>query len=129
MSQNGRRVLAVVFHSPDRFGEALNLLNYGIDSFQTIRFAKAGEIWGYYHEDILLTAGDGIATLPKEHGKLSVTVDWKEAPSLQAGETVGWLTLKEDGEARCRVNLILKNGVKKQGKGTILEKIKVRIVN
>lgn len=129
MSQGDRRVLAVVFHSPDRFGEALNLLNYGIDSFQTIRFAKMGEIWGYYNENTLLAAGDGIATLPLEHGILSVDIDWKENPVLETGATVGWLTLKEDGEARCRVNLILKNGAKKQGTDTLLEKIKIRIAN
>lgn len=38
------QLISVVFHSPDRYGESMELLNYGAENYQLCRLAEAGEV-------------------------------------------------------------------------------------
>jgi D-alanyl-D-alanine carboxypeptidase (penicillin-binding protein 5/6) len=44
LERDGRQLIAVVFHSPDRYGEALKLLQYGADNTKASLLAEKGEI-------------------------------------------------------------------------------------
>jgi len=125
MSREGRHVLAVVFKSPNRFGEALDLLNYGVDSFKNIYFADSGAVWGFWQDTSIIAEGEGIATVEKETNDLNVKVEWRQTEKLPAaGETVAWLVLEKNGSNCACVNLIAKDDVKKQGIEGFLEKIR-----
>ncbi len=125
MNREGRHVLAVVFKSPNRFGEALKLLNYGIDEFKNIHFAEDGAVWGSWKDTPIIADGLGIATVKNETTGLKVEVEWRpKSGDPAAGETVAWLALKQNGNLCARINLIVKDDVKKQGIEGILEKIK-----
>lgn len=43
-TRSGRRLLAVVLHSSDRWGDAGRLLAFGFEAFTTVRFASAGQV-------------------------------------------------------------------------------------
>jgi D-alanyl-D-alanine carboxypeptidase (penicillin-binding protein 5/6) len=44
MEHQGVSMLCVVFNSPDRFGESLRLLHYGMDNFKPLQLANRGEL-------------------------------------------------------------------------------------
>lgn len=104
MERDGRTVIAVVLHSPDRYGESLRLLNYGIDNFQNISYAEPGERVGFYpigksgeNGVFALTAGCGRMTLPKDSAEnLHTEYRWKSsAKSIKKGDTLGTMVLKQ----------------------------------
>ncbi len=122
MSRDGRRVLAVVFHSPDRFGEAYRLLNYGIDQFQNISLCRQGEIWAQTADYTLVAACDGLVTVPKDAPGLQPQLIWSDT-----GEQA-WLLCQQQGLEDVTINLTVKYDQQKQGTSSFLEKMK-QIVN
>ncbi|MCY0863514.1 MAG: D-alanyl-D-alanine carboxypeptidase, partial [Sulfobacillus sp.] len=45
-TRNGRQLIAVVLHSPDRWGEAGRLLNWGFHNWETVEAARPRQAWG-----------------------------------------------------------------------------------
>ncbi|MDD4571463.1 MAG: D-alanyl-D-alanine carboxypeptidase [Clostridia bacterium] len=135
MKRNGREVISVVFNSPNRYGESLQLLNYGIDNFINIEYLQEGDAVAYYPVEKaeadgvwLIAAGKGVATVPiQEKENLRVEIEWKaniELP-IKAGETLAWANLSgSDGTVYASVNLEAVNSVAKEGIWLLLEKLK-----
>lgn len=120
MERDGRTVIAAVLHSPDRYGESIALLNYGIDSFQTIHYAQPGEVMGYYPDEqskeggvMALAENQGVAAVPKEKAaSLHLVYHWQEQKEeeikpVQAGDVVGTAELVDaEGTVYGRMNLL-----------------------
>lgn len=127
MEREGKLLIAVVFNSPDRYGESLKLLNYGLDNFEAKSYILQRELCGYipvqsrgnwffspgqtqYWPIYALNAGEFL--YPKDGGDLRLRY---RIPSLlnagRAGEVIGNIVI-EDGEGRqwCRVDLELGQG-------------------
>ncbi len=123
MEKDGRRVLSVVFHSPDRFQESLALLNYGVENFYNINIAQTGDclaiIKNRRQEALPLLAGnDGCFTLPQTVKK--VQENWqikKDLPqSYNVGEAMGVMNLTdENGQLWGKIELV--SGAAKEQKG------------
>lgn len=136
MERDGRTVIAVVLHSPDRYGESLRLLNYGIDNFQNIRYAERSERVGYYPLDksgksgvFALTAGSGILTLPKDSTEnLHTEYHWKTAAKdVAAGETLGTLVLKQGDQDLQYINLTAEKSASAKTPFSIRQKLQNRL--
>ena len=136
MKRNGREVISVVFNSPDRYGESLSLLNYGIDNFVDIDYLKQGQFVAYYPlQDAaengvwLKAAGQGIATVPvNKKNELMVKYVWKKDISIPIakGDTLAWAELRDkEGNIYSRVNLEATKSVAKEGIRSLLEKLKL----
>ncbi len=124
MEKDGRRVLAVVLNSPDRFWESHALLNYGIDEFTNISLCEAGDIMTYLPIEPWLTgiaAGDGVFTVPKYKLK-TLETEWvfdepMELP-IASGEAVGYLVIKDDkGKVWGRVDILSQDNINEKIKG------------
>lgn len=124
MEKDGRRVLAVVLNSPDRFWESHALLNYGIDEFTNISLCEAGDIMTYLPIDPWLTgvaAGDGIFTVPKYKLK-TLQTEWVFAEPMElpivSGEPVGYMVVKDDkGKVWGRIDILSQDNINEKIKG------------
>ena len=124
MEKDGRRVLAVVLNSPDRFWESHALLNYGIDEFTNISLCEAGDIMTYLPIDpwlIGVAAGDGVFTVPKYKLK-TLETEWILAEPLTlpiaSGEPIGYLVVKDDkGKVWGRVDILSQDNINEKIKG------------
>ncbi|MCI8335975.1 MAG: D-alanyl-D-alanine carboxypeptidase [Peptococcaceae bacterium] len=124
MEKDGRRVLAVVLNSPDRFWESHALLNYGIDEFTNISLCEAGDIMTYLPIDpwlVGIAAGDGVFTVPKYKLK-TLETEWVFAEPMElpiaSGEPVGYLLVKDDkGKVWGRVDILSQDNMNEKIKG------------
>ena len=118
MEKDGRLLIAVVLNSPDRYGESMALLNYGMEEMACVDFVKRGEICAYVPvagvegEYLpLVAANDGCFLYPQ--GKqlymrrlLPQTVE-SDTP---AGSGLGRLIIEDqDGQIYGWVDLTLKD--------------------
>lgn len=124
MEKDGRRVLAVVLNSPDRFWESHALLNYGIAEFTNISLCAGGDVLTYLPLNpwlVGVAAGDGVFTVPKYKLK-TLKTQWvlEENRSLPifAGESIGYLLVQDDKEKIWgRVDIISRNNINERIKG------------
>ncbi|NMA67905.1 MAG: D-alanyl-D-alanine carboxypeptidase, partial [Desulfitobacterium sp.] len=96
-TKDGRQLIAVVLHAPNRFGDAQKLLEWGFQNTQTIDIAQAGDIV----EEFNLANGETIGAfvqypisvtiLSKDQEKLEKRTVWTRDSSLpvEAGEELG----------------------------------------
>ena len=113
MAKDGRTVIAVVLNSPDRYGESLRLLNYGIDGFRNVEYLAKGERAGYYplssHEGVFAVAsGSGCVTVAKGEAE-GVTAEYCWADGLHqvaTGDLLGTVVLKKGTEDLQYINLV-----------------------
>ncbi|MGI5824908.1 MAG: D-alanyl-D-alanine carboxypeptidase family protein [Bacillota bacterium] len=115
MARDGRTVIAVVLHSPDRYGESLRLLNYGIENFINVKYIAKDERIGYCpledaeNEGVFVKAScSGIYTVEKENSEeLRVVYNWRQdLPRVEAGDVLGTAVLKQGNESLQYVNLL-----------------------
>lgn len=115
MERNGRGVIAVVMHSPDRYNESLNLLNYGIDEFKNVTLLTRGKQLGWFSAGgggVLLpavAAVDLTVTVPMDVAGLETSYCWREMGELdaiKAGDLLGTLSVTYQGELLGQVNLL-----------------------
>lgn len=133
MERDGRTVIAVVLHSPDRYGESLRLLNYGIDNFRNISYITRGERAGYYPLGkngksgvFALAAGNGLITLPADSVEnLHTEYRWKSpSSSVSAGETLGTMVLKQGEQELQYINLTAEESATSDSPLHLWEKLK-----
>jgi len=133
MGKNGRRVIAVVLNSPDRYNECLKLLEYGVENFVNITWGASDDALGYTvvkkgQEQLVavVASGRGIATVAKDKvAGCHVVACWcaLSAP-VAAGEVAGRLSLVDsEGQKLGELNLIVQKSVAKKGIFNWLEKI------
>lgn len=113
MERDGRSVIAVVLNSPDRYGESLQLLKYGIENFQNIKYITKGERLGYYNvEDnvgVFVDAScDGIVSVNKEESAgLDLVYRWRQdVKYAESGDVLGTVVLKSGEKDLKYVNLL-----------------------
>jgi D-alanyl-D-alanine carboxypeptidase (penicillin-binding protein 5/6) len=113
MERDGRSVIAVVLNSPDRYGESLQLLNYGIENFQNIKYITKGERLGYYNvEDnagVFVDAScDGVISVNKEESAgLDLVYRWRQnVENAEKGDVLGTVVLKSEEKDLKYVNLL-----------------------
>lgn len=108
-TRDGRRFIAVVLNSPDRWGEAARLLDYGFNNFTLKLLAKAGKPvakvalrQGYPAQVDLYPRRDLMVVLPKgKEGEGQCRIHLDPAALLlpvKAGATVGRLSFYFRGE-------------------------------
>lgn len=103
MEKDGRTLIAVVLNSPDRYGESLEILDYGMEHFEDYHLLRQGEVCGYAPVKggkaylPLIAAIEGAFLYPKEGGALQIR--WKLPAylpaSVKAGEIVGALEVED----------------------------------
>ena len=120
MAKDGRTVIAVVLHSPDRYGESLQLLNYGIENFENITYVEKGDALGYYplgadeEKGVMSEAGsDGVYTVEKgeksKNKNYRVVYNWRQnAENIKAGDLLGTAVLENGSEKLQYINLLAK---------------------
>lgn len=106
-TKEGRQLVAVVLHAPNRFGDAQKLLEWGFQQTETVEIAQAGQVMGKFPvskaQAVNVFIGNPVViTVPKaEKSKIKTKVIWeKEAgSSFKAGERIGrlevWLADKK----------------------------------
>ncbi len=123
-TRNGHRLLAVVLHSPDRYQDASELLDYGFTHYQKVTAMKAGDIVatipvvnGTETETNLIVTKDIDITVPL----ISPGVIEKEvikdnfimAPAPK-NQQVGKIQLFANGQQVAETDLRLQNTIQKQ---------------
>ena len=109
-TRGDEKLIAVVLHSSDRYGDAAKLLTYGFDHYRVVQLAAAGEVvktirvrGGLAPRAAVIAVGQYAAALSEEEMARS-RVEWDlpatlSAP-LDAGEPVGEVRVYVDGEIR-----------------------------
>ncbi len=109
-TRGDEKLIAVVLHSSDRYGDAAKLLSYGFDHYRVVRLAGAGEVVrtlrvsGGIALRAAIVAVDQYAAALSEEEMARSRVEWDlpatlRAP-LDAGELVGEVRVYVDGEIR-----------------------------
>ncbi len=109
-TRGDEKLIAVVLHSSDRWGDAARLLSYGFDHHRLVRLAAAGEVvrtvrvlGGLSPRTVVVAAGNYAAALNDEEMARS-RVEWDLPETLRApvdaGEPVGEVRVYVDQEIR-----------------------------
>lgn len=115
-SRDGRRLIAVVLHSDDRYRDSIKLLDYGFANFRNETVAKSGEefssvgvIDGVKPRAAVGCARDVVVTVPvKNTGTVRKDVSIKQeiiAP-VKPGRVVGRLSVAAGGEQLAEAKLV-----------------------
>ncbi|MGE5559506.1 MAG: D-alanyl-D-alanine carboxypeptidase family protein [Chloroflexota bacterium] len=115
-TRDGRRLLAVVLHSSDRWGDAARLLAYGFEAFTTVEFARAGQVvrtvpvqGGMARRVALVAERDLVATVPKgSETELELRVEAVSRPvaGFATGAVLGRATILQGQRNLLTVNLV-----------------------
>lgn len=122
-SRDGRRLIAVVLHSDDRWSEAICLLNYGFERFDNQMIAVQGapissiSVENGLKENVLVTVDKDISvTVPsgKDDSIKKVLVFKKDITSpVIPGQPVGKIEVLVDGKKVNEADLLTMEGVAK----------------
>ncbi|AEG58887.1 D-alanyl-D-alanine carboxypeptidase family protein [Desulforamulus ruminis] len=122
-TRDGRRLIAVVLHSEDRWGESIRLLNYGFERFQNRTVAVQGEAFstigikeGEKRTVPVSVAQNIVVALPVDKEEKVERIIMME-PELRApvrpGQAVGKLQVLVEGEMVGQADLITMEGTPK----------------
>lgn len=123
-TKDGRQLIAVVLHAPNRFGDAQKLLEWGFQNTQTITIVQAGDIV----EEFPLANGETIGAfvqypinvtiLSNEEDKLEKRTVWTRDNSLpiEAGEELGVFEIWYDEKKIHSEPLIAETSTKFKGR-------------
>lgn len=96
-TKDGRQLLAVVLHAPDRFGDARKLLEWGFEKTESIRFGVAGQVIAEFTAEkksvnAFITDPVDVSIKKTDSKKLQTRVVWDKTANLpiQAGERLGY---------------------------------------
>jgi len=117
-TKNKRQLIAVVLHSPDRFGEAARLLDYGFKNTTLKKIAK-GTIYGALlfpsrQERVPLAVAEDceftVANSAKLRYRVSINNDMKKG--ISEGESIGYLEIFDSNDTIARVPLVASKSLK-----------------
>jgi D-alanyl-D-alanine carboxypeptidase (penicillin-binding protein 5/6) len=125
-TREGRRFIAVVLHSPDRWGDCARMLEYGFSCFSLKRLARAGKpcikvnvpngtpskLSLYPRRDLMVVMRKG------EEGKYQRFMETDVAaltPPIRPGTVVGRIGYAYEGRQIEGVDLITKRFIKRKG--------------
>lgn len=124
-TKDGRQLIAVVLHAPNRFGDAQKLLEWGFNQTETLHVANAGDVVAEFP----VSGSDPIkAFVPypldvgvqkKDKEKIERKVVWTKDsnPPIAAGEELGVCELWLNGQKLKSVPLLAEDGVQFNGGG------------
>ncbi|WP_238442541.1 D-alanyl-D-alanine carboxypeptidase family protein [Desulforamulus reducens] len=122
-SRDGRRLIAVVLHSDDRWNESIKLLNYGFNRFEQRRVVDAGKTFasvevrdGVLGRVPITVNRDVVVTVPIDRtGKLEqeVMLERKISAPVFPGQVVGKLQVLVEGQPVGGASLLTLQGTKK----------------
>ncbi|MBU7005575.1 D-alanyl-D-alanine carboxypeptidase family protein [Phosphitispora fastidiosa] len=123
-SKDNRRLIAVVLHSGDRWGDCIRLFEYGFNQYEYSQVAVAGEQYRMLQvqngaaEDVpvLYEADLGILIPSDDSGALEIKPEIRAYPSapLKKGEVIGFVSYYINDCYTGKVKLIAGCEVKKQ---------------
>lgn len=96
-TKNGRQLIAVVLHAPDRFGDAQKLLEWGFSQTESISVVKAGEMVAEFPMEgaeplkALAKYSVEVSLAKTDKDKIEKKIQWTRSTDLpiQAGEELG----------------------------------------
>lgn len=122
-TKDGRQLIAVVLHAPDRFGDAQKLLEWGFNETETLNIVQAGETIEFPAENsepIKAFAQNPvhISILKTDKEKLEKKTIWTREPSLpiKAGDSLGAYEVWLNGEKLGSTPLYAESSVKPKGR-------------
>ncbi|KNZ69321.1 serine-type D-Ala-D-Ala carboxypeptidase [Thermincola ferriacetica] len=120
-SKDCRKLIAVVLKSGDRYGDSIQLFEYGFNNYYYQQVAVAGEYFGYadvqnglYPKVQLAFKSDLGVLVPKDRpGSLEkrLVLERKPQAPVKAGQTLGWMEVNIDRQRVGRVELVALNEV------------------
>jgi len=119
-SRSGMRLLAVVLGSPDRYGDAVRLLEYGFERFHLLALAAHGQVLaqvqvpgGLVPLDAVVDGDFRIVARDEDINRLQVRVVLDALrPPIRAGQPVGRLEVEAGpGRALARVPILARSDV------------------
>ncbi len=123
-SKDNRRLIAVVLHSGDRWGDCIRLFEYGFNQYEYSQVAVAGEQYrmlqvqnGVQEEFPVLYESDlGILIPSDDSGALEIRPEIRTYPPapLKKGEVIGFVSYYINDSYTGKVNLIAGCEVKRQ---------------
>ncbi|WP_019850967.1 D-alanyl-D-alanine carboxypeptidase family protein [Desulfitobacterium sp. PCE1] len=126
-TKDGRQLIAVVLHAPNRFGDAQKLLEWGFDETETLNIIQAGETIEFpakNTEPVKAFAQNpvDISILKKDKEKLEKKIVWTRDESLpiNAGEVLGAYEVWLNGGKLSSTPLYAESPVKQKGRLTNL---------
>lgn len=119
-TKDGRQLIAVVLHAPNRFGDAQKLLEWGFEQTESISVAKAGEEIAVFPMKIaeqlkaLAKHSVEISVVKTDKDKIEKKVKWTRSPDLpiKAGEELGVLEVWLNGQKITSVSLVADHDLK-----------------
>lgn len=122
-TRDGWQLIAVVLHSPDRWGESTRLLDYGFGHFRVYQATRPGEIIGWAKVQDgradrvpLIVAGAMHWVIPKEgETELRRTGPSVFQAPVRAGTAVGTVALVVDGRPVARTAVLIGRDVPARG--------------
>jgi len=123
-TKQGRQLISVVLHSDDRFGDSINLLEYGFLNFSPLIAARPGEVW----KRVPVTDGEPayvdatpanmLEVVVPRWAKRRVRVEFAlpESPRapVQLGQKLGELVVTIDGQELGRTDLVAVSSSQRQ---------------
>ncbi|AGA69988.1 D-alanyl-D-alanine carboxypeptidase [Desulfitobacterium dichloroeliminans LMG P-21439] len=105
-TKDGRQLIAVVLHAPNRFGDAQKLLEWGFSETETLNFAQAGDVVDVSREGsepvkAFVQQPLQVSILKKDKEKIEKRIQWTRDSRLpmDGGEEIGvyevWLNEKK----------------------------------
>jgi hypothetical protein len=129
-TRDGRRLLAVVLNSGDRWGDAARLLSYGFDQFESVVIARAGQVVrtvivrdGMAKRLPLVAAADLIVPVRRGHAadvRLSVEAAPRPQAEVREGTVLGRASLVDGQRTLLTVNLVAAAPVQRWTIGRLL---------
>lgn len=126
-TKEGRQLIAVVLHAPNRFGDAQRLLEWGFSETETIYVAQAGDTIDFPSESTepvkaFVQSPLQVSILKEDKEKIEKKFVWTRDSSLpiQAGEELGVYEVWLNGEKLNSTPLYAESQVKLKGRFTNL---------
>lgn len=121
-TKNGRQLVVVLLHAPNRFGDAQKLLEWGFNQTENIKLGDAGQVMasfplaGNQKVNAFLESPLEVSIAKTAEKKLEIRTQWTRNPSLpiMAGESLGRYEVWLDGKMLKSVPLLSEQEVKAQ---------------
>ncbi|HVJ47752.1 MAG TPA: D-alanyl-D-alanine carboxypeptidase family protein [Desulfitobacterium sp.] len=119
-TKNGRQLIAVVLHAPNRFGDAQKLLEWGFAQTETTSVVKSGEmvaefpLSGFEPLQALAQYSVEVSLAASDKTKIEKKIQWTRSTDLpiQAGEKLGICEVWLNGQKITSVPLLAEREVK-----------------
>lgn len=120
--RDGRTLVAVVLDSPEVFGEAARLLDYGFHGYEVRVLARPQEVVATTRlpggQTVEATVAEEVAWSAPRGARVDLRVRWEAglAAAVRAGQRVGWAEVLVDGRQEARFPAVALRAVSPGGR-------------